>query len=80
MNILYIFLVAIILLLIGTYSGFLLDSKVYSGKDAYLKYASAIFLIVIILGSIISWFLDCTFNLNTLLPTFGLEDRITLLG
>ena len=46
--------------------------------NTYFRYAAAIFFLIVFVGSIVSWMLDCSFNFE--LPTFGMEDRVTVIG
>lgn len=47
-------------------------------SDAIFRYIAAVFFLIVFMGSIVSWMLDCSFHFE--LPTFGMEDRPYVIG
>jgi hypothetical protein len=64
--------------LIAVYVGSLMAAPKPLGPETYIRRASAVLLLTIIVGSITSWLQDCELSLG--FPTFGLENRVTVIG
>ena len=77
---LYAFLFVIVGWFLTVYASTLIQRPGSFSLDVGLKYLVAAFLILVVFGSIINWLRDCTYNVQAGLPTFGLENRVTLLG
>jgi len=60
------------------YVGVLLSTPKKYSVDVLLRYVAAAFFLIVFLGSIICWLLDCSFSFG--IPTFGLEDRPHVVG
>ena len=78
------YIYAALVILVGTflsvYFSTLMDrSRLYS-IDSIFRYVGAAFFIIIFFGSIVSWLSGCTFTFQSGLPTFGLEERISVIG
>ena len=74
----YPFLATVVGALLWIYVSVLLSASKPFTPDSIFKYASAGFFVVIIFGSVITWFLGSPFPLG--LPTFGLENRPHIIG
>ena len=79
LGIIYAFLFIIVGTFLAVYVDVLMKPKSLNLDTAFRYLATALF-ILIILGSVISWLLDCTLNVQAGLPTFGLEERIQVIG
>jgi hypothetical protein len=65
---------------LSVYVSVLMDrSKAYS-IDGLFRYVGAAFFIIIFFGSVISWLSGCTLTFQSGLPTFGIEERVTVIG
>jgi tryptophan-rich sensory protein len=74
---------AVLFIIVGTFLAVYVDVLMKPKSlnlDTAFRYIGAVLFIIIIIGSIISWLLDCTFNVHAGLPTFGLEERIQVIG
>lgn len=60
------------------YIGVLLSTPKKYTIDVLLRYVAAGFFLIVFIGSIICWLLDCSFSFG--IPTFGLEDRPYVIG
>lgn len=77
-DILYPFVFAIVGVFGIIYLGVLLNAPKQFTTDVLLRYVAAAFFLIVFLGAIICWLLDCSFSFG--LPTFGLEDRPYVIG
>jgi hypothetical protein len=78
LTIIYGTLFVIIAGLIAVYIGSLMVPTKPMGPETYIRRVSAVLLLTIIIGSITSWLQDCELSLG--FPTFGLENRVTVIG
>ena len=75
---LYPFLFVVLGGFLLVYLGVLLNTPRPFSPDSIFRYGAAAFFLIVFIGSIVSWLLDCPFPFG--LPTFGLEDRPYVIG
>jgi hypothetical protein len=78
LTIVYGILFVIIAGLIAVYIGSLLVATKPMGPETYIRRVSAVLLLTIIVGSVSAWLQDCELSLG--FPTFGIENRVTVIG
>ena len=78
LSVIHITLFIILSGFLSIYIGAVLSgSKPITSDTIFLRVGAGMF-VLIIFGSVISWLQDCKLSLG--LPTFGLEDRVTVIG
>lgn len=76
----YAFLFVIVGWFLAVYVDVLMASSKSFNIDSVFKYAGAAMFIIIIFGSMINWLRGCSINVQDGLPTFGLGERIQVIG